>query len=181
MKKPPPLPTVTNILRQLLDRARRVQTYRWQNWTIGAVILVALVGVLGLNWPIWPVLLVLPITLLAIWLWVKEYSPKPDEVMEQIGEEHPDLRYLFVTAHEQEQTKEPGYLQQRVINEAVQESLSRKLAIDFSRESLERSRGAHFGLIVDIRLRTVGGKAIIAHPKVLKEATASEAYVHSSK
>ena len=144
---PPPLPSINRLVGEMLTKIRRINRVKWTMWAflIGAFLVALLTFVVGVHWFLSVVVALIGVAL-ASFFSVRSL-PSDSEVIADIGSENPELKYLLSTAHQAESQKESGYLAKQVIKEAVNKSISKKVALNHSAEFLTQITRYRFGAI----------------------------------
>ena len=145
MNRRAPPPSVHSILKKMLKKAHQVHLnilYRYFYSILSACIVVALItGYVTDYWNagiVWLFVLAGTGGVLAVRRIARKNAATIQDILRQVGDEHPDMRYLLSTAAEQKANKEGefSYLQIKVIKDAARKAMAKRLAYDFSAKAL---------------------------------------------
>ena len=144
-------PFIFKILEHLSSKESTVKRWKEQThlaWGVLGITLVLVLLFLTLQWwSLWMCLAIIAAGL-GCYLWGKrqlEQGFDVHEVVRRIEEEHPELQSLLLTAVEQRGEGEEGqlnYLQERVVNEAVEKAKEQHWIDDVSQEEMEQQETA---------------------------------------
>ncbi len=152
------LPLLQSHLDPVARRLRRLRLLRAFAWYwAGAAAAGTAVALIGRLFHLPPLILILGVfgvaTVIAIALHKRLSAWLPDyrQIARDVEANHPDLHALFLTAVEQQPDPETGklnFLQQRVVDQAVEETRSRRLIDAVSPDQLARAESWSFALLM---------------------------------
>ncbi len=129
---------MSRLVSQVLAKIRRIKRLQWiaTALLISAVLLACLVFAFQVTWTT-ALLIAAALVVIAACL-AGRGIPSERQVLADIGEQNPKLKYLLATAHQAEKEATPDYLSRQVIQDAVRAAIDKKVAANHSAGYLQK-------------------------------------------